>query len=393
MEKIHTYIRCRPHKDGTEAYEISVDYGTYETLRDGQLEKRRIRETHTVVGSREDAVKEAGRLEAAAMQNTPDSAGRKSHRISLAAWNKHFIAEGCANVEESTRQGYHDKLSALSNSVLGNVPISRLTKSTLQSFFNRLSSTPSQKTGKCLSSKTVRHIHSALHRSLEFAVLQGELKHNPSSGIILPQREHKEIGHYDAEELKVILNAADSEPDNTRLMIYLYACTGIRRGEGCGLRFKDVDWEHDAILISNNRVKAFNSTVCRKGPKSKQGYRTISIPDTLKKMIKKEKRMRKRECLPCVYVLANQRGRPFHPDTITHIWEDFLKRHPEIRRLNLHALRHSQMTLMLDLGVSPAVAAARLGDTVATAMCTYAHSSKKQEQAAAVTINQFLLNK
>jgi integrase len=88
--------------------------------------------------------------------------------------------------------------------------------------------------------------------------------------------------------------------------------------------------------------------------------------------------------------LANDSGLPYNPDTISKLWRDFLSRHPDIRPLNLHALRHSQMCAMIELGIAPAVAAARLGDTVATAMTAYSHSSRPKEQAAAALLEKAL---
>lgn len=273
---------------------------------------------------------------------------------------------------------------------IGQVAVSRLSQPVLQDFLDGLQVSSPKNPEKGLSTHTIRHIQMALHRSLGVAVKQGYATFNAAEGLYLPRRESHEAQHYERDELVSILEAAKEEAPRIRLLVTLFATTGIRRGEGCGLRFSDIDFKANEVHICHNRVRGDSKVVVEKPPKSKNGLRTITIPADLKQLIRKEKKRRTRSGLPALYVLANDSGLPYNPDTISKLWRDFLSRHPDIRPLNLHALRHSQMCAMIELGIAPAVAAARLGDTVATAMTAYSHSSRPKEQAAAALLEKAL---
>lgn len=387
---VHTYIRPRPHKDGTEAFQITVDYGRLDTLVENKIVTRRPTKSHTVVGTYQQALKEAGRLQAEAEGNNPFAPYKKTKSITLEAWNERFINSFCGNVEESTRFGYRELLSYCKVHPIGQVAVSRLSQPVLQDFLDGLQVSSPKNPEKGLSTHTIRHIQMALHRSLGVAVKQGYATFNAAEGLYLPRRESHEAQHYERDELVSILEAAKEEAPRIRLLVTLFATTGIRRGEGCGLRFSDIDFKANEVHICHNRVRGDSKVVVEKPPKSKNGLRTITIPADLKQLIRKEKKRRTRSGLPALYVLANDSGLPYNPDTISKLWRDFLSRHPDIRPLNLHALRHSQMCAMIELGIAPAVAAARLGDTVATAMTAYSHSSRPKEQAAAALLEKAL---
>ena len=385
---VHTYIRPRPHKDGTEAYEVTVDLGRFETLESGRPVVKRIRNTTTVVGSYAEALKEAGRLQAQAEGQHPSAAPQRRNLISLRDWNNLFLSSYCKNVEETTRSGYRAHLAYCAEHPVGKIAVSRLSQAVLQEFLDGLQVSSPKNPEKGLSACTIRHIQTTLHRSLRVAVQQGYASFNAAEGLYLPHRETHEAQHYERGELAAILEAAKKEDPRLRLLVTLFATTGIRRGEGCGLRFCDVDFKAGALHICNNRVRGDSKTTVEKAPKSKQGLRTITAPPTLLKLLRREQKRRTRSGLPAVYVLANDDGFPLHPDTVTKLWQEFLSHHPDIRPLNLHCLRHSQMCLLVELGVAPAVAAARLGDTTATAMKVYTHSSKAKEQAAAALLEK-----
>ena len=78
---VHTYIRPRPHKDGTEAFQITVDYGRLDTLVENKIVTRRPTKSHTVVGTYQQALKEAGRLQAEAEGNNPFAPYKKTKSI------------------------------------------------------------------------------------------------------------------------------------------------------------------------------------------------------------------------------------------------------------------------------------------------------------------------
>ena len=156
------------------------------------------------------------------------------------------------------------------------------------------------------------------------------------------------------------------------------------------MRFSDIDFKKGTISVSRNFVRGEFGDVVEKGPKSANGFRTIPIPDKLVSLLNNELQRRKKEGLSEEFVLENGKGEPMNPDSVTRFWRRFLEKHPEVRPLRLHDIRHSHVTMLVNNAVPPAVTAARIGDTVATAMTVYSHSDAAQEQKAGELVNRLL---
>lgn len=57
---------------------------------------------------------------------------------------------------------------------------------------------------------------------------------------------------YTIEEVKHILSCLEKEPLKWQALIRLLVDTGIRRGECCGLQWKDVDSKGNTITVAGN---------------------------------------------------------------------------------------------------------------------------------------------
>ena len=77
---------------------------------------------------------------------------------------------------------------------------------------------------------------------------------NPMRAVSPPNKRQREAKFYTPEQLGVLLAKAVG----TRLELPMYICAylGLRRGELCGLRWSDVDLEHQTITIENTRTQA-----------------------------------------------------------------------------------------------------------------------------------------
>jgi integrase len=81
-------------------------------------------------------------------------------------------------------------------------------------------------------------------------------------------------------------------------------------------------------------------------------------------------------------VFANELGGAIHPQRLT----EWFARHRKAAGIvtgTLHVLRHTAATLALTSGVPVHIVAARLGDTPATVLGTYAHLLPQSDEVAA----------
>jgi integrase len=86
------------------------------------------------------------------------------------------------------------------------------------------------------------------------------------------------------------------------------------------------------------------------------------------------------------YVVCNEDGEPYHPSTLSKLWQAAIK-HLDVPQVRLHDARHTRATLMHLQGVPIALVAAWLGHAdVSFTLRTYVHA---QPEALAVAARSF----
>jgi integrase len=129
--------------------------------------------------------------------------------------------------------------------------------------------------GRPLSARTVGHAHRVLHKALARAVENETLARNVASLINPPQVETQETEILSAEQMADVLAKLDGHA--LYPIVVLALATGMRRGELLALRWEDLDLERATVSIA----RFFEETKAGlrfKAPKTKRGYRTISLP-------------------------------------------------------------------------------------------------------------------
>lgn len=87
------------------------------------------------------------------------------------------------------------------------------------------------------------------------AIKQGFLRHDPTKGVELPTKEHREIRLPTPEQVWMLIDTAQDRAAQSRrdqvahAMILVDAFTGLRRGEILALRYTDIDWFSHEIVV------------------------------------------------------------------------------------------------------------------------------------------------
>jgi Phage integrase family len=119
-----------------------------------------------------------------------------------------------------------------------------------------------------VSTRTVRIVHTILHRALDKAVRYQLIRHNPSDGATLPRYQHGEMQVLDEIQVSQILIAAQRSP--YRALYFLAVTTGMRQGELLGMKWSDLKWNSGTLQVQRQlqyvpgRVRAWSSQ--RPGP-------------------------------------------------------------------------------------------------------------------------------
>lgn len=234
-----------------------------------------------------------------------------------------------------------------------------------------------------LSTTTVRRAASTLHKALADATKKKLIPYNPANAAELPRIERDSDGAGDLrtwtrEELDAFLRHVSS--DRLSPMWRLAAWTGMRRGEICGLTWRDVDLEAGTITVQRARVTVKSADVRESKPKTAKGRRQVELDtDTRAALVAWQKTQEaERKEWPDAWpehglVFTLQDGSALHPDYLSRGFRAHVKK-TKLPKVRLHDLRHTHATLMLAAGVPVKVVSERLGhSTAAFTMEVYQH--------------------
>lgn len=158
--------------------------------------------------------------------------------------------------------------------------------------------------------------------------------------------------------------------------VLLAGTTGLRAGEICGLKWKDLDHENKTMRIQ--RAKDFDNTL--KVPKTKASKRMIHLMDWVVEDLKKHQLSQKSKRLQfgkayikSDFVCTLDDGTPISTNYLTKTFPRKIKQH-NFSKIRFHDLRHSFATISLANGVHPKVVQEILGHSnIQVTLSTYSH--------------------
>ncbi|MEU8319808.1 tyrosine-type recombinase/integrase [Nonomuraea sp. NPDC048881] len=148
----------------------------------------------------------------------------------------------------------------------------------------------------------------------------------------------------------------------------LIALRGLRRGEACGLRWKEVDLNGHSLTV-NWQLVQLAWQVHEGTPKTDASVRTIALDTDTVQVLRAHRQQQLQERLAMGeawidtgFVFTQPDGNRLHPQHVSDqfLWLAYLAGLPPIR---LHDLRHGAASLMLAAGVEMKVVQETLGHT------------------------------
>ena len=239
--------------------------------------------------------------------------------------------------------------------------INDLSERILYEWQDNLWNTKNPKTNNFYSYNRLSSIRGSFSAFLTWCELRYGIKNNLSK-VKKPKRRTQKTAmlFWTREEFDKFISVVDN-PTFSTLFSTLYF-TGRRKGEVIALKTEDVS--QDYIV--------FDKTYTRKTT-DEQGYRITST--------KNEKRSKTFICEPlkkalCTYEPATPfffgGEKPIHENTIAHAFDRYIKL-AGVKRIRIHDLRHSFVSMCIHLGASVYVVADLIGDTVEQVLKTYGH--------------------
>ena len=262
---------------------------------------------------------------------------------------------------------------------LGGVKVAALTPALVTDFTTTLRTTKSAKGRAGLSIRSTQMAVGVLKAACQWALLNGYLGRNPVQGVRRPKLQRVPMTSWSTEQAKAFLEF--TKDDRLSFAWWLLLARGLRRGELCGVRWEDVDLDGQVLRINRTRVTVEGRTI-DSTPKTESGRRSIPLDPALVAVLRRHKARQAAEALvagPGAYddgpgnLLADELGRPYHPDSISGWFDDKVKE-SKLPRIRLHDCRHTAASLMLASGTPVKVVSEMLGHASPTiTLSTYAH--------------------
>lgn len=232
----------------------------------------------------------------------------------------------------------------------------------------------STKTGKPYSPVYLKTLHNQLSAVFNYAVKFYGLPSNPAAKAgNMGKAKNREMLFWTQEEYKQFAEVMMDKPVSFYAFEMLYWC-GIRLGELLALTPEDFDFQNRKFRINKSYQRIKGQDVITE-PKTKKSNRTIEMPDFLCEEMQDYLRM-----------LYDQKS----DERIFTISKSYLHHEMDrgvketgLKRIRIHDLRHSHVSLLIELGFSAVAIADRVGHESIEITYRYAHlfPSKQAEMA------------
>lgn len=233
--------------------------------------------------------------------------------------------------------------------------------------------------------------------------------------------DNDEIVTLQSDEAKRLFERCKEEKDYRKgVAISILLLTGLRNGELCGLKWKDIDFQTNTLKVrrttqrvsissltdeERQRAKYINkdcsTTIIVKSPKTDKSKREFQLGDVLAKILLdyREKWEQARIILKDKilyeeddFLFMQENGAPIEHRTINSWLNKYLEE-LQIKHIRVHDLRHTNITLLINNGVPITTVSSRAGHSrTTTTLDVYAGSLKTSDEIAAQAIDDFYSN-
>lgn len=300
------------------------------------------------------------------------------------------------NLKAITRTNYRYMTDRFLLPSFGTHPLSSFNNLMLTQWFAQLPVSPAY----------CKNIYTVLRSMFTLAIHHGFIPTHPCDYVVLPRipvSAEERCPRLTAAQAKKLFDMTEDFSWFTSVVRFLLL-TGVRSGEAFGLRWEDVDFEHQVIHVRRNLAKVQGQYILDT-PKTKNSIRQIAMSSETILLLLIQRREQTRWMLHAGVDLESKAGSAHftgspafpHPEMVfTTPKGNFIDHNYTERKfkqfvagtsfsdVTLHSLRHANATLMLAAGVDLKVVSTLLGhSSIATTANLYTEvlDSTKAEAA------------
>jgi len=257
---------------------------------------------------------------------------------------------------------------------------------------------------KPYAKETIAKFKKCLSQILKKAKKEGLIEHNFASSdyIDVIKGSKREINCLNDDEARQFKAALDTETNiRWKTALYVLLMMGLRRSELCGLEWGDIDFENNTISIQRSSYDVTGIGLITKDPKTFTSRRVLTMPDCLVSVLKDYKVWydKRKEALIDLWkdnnrIMISDEGKTIYPSTYAGWLRKVLKRAGIEKKISLHSLRHTNITLQLISGVDLKTVSSRAGHARAsTTTDIYSHFIRSSDTHASKIIDSIFTGK
>lgn len=250
--------------------------------------------------------------------------------MDYSTWYTEYLKTYKRDLKPKTRESYAYLHAAFIAPIIGAIPLEDITPEDIQRTINAAADH---------GGRTAQLTYTLLHAVLRRAARSRRIGFNPADAIDKPTHSAACGRVLTAGEYNSLFDAIKND-----LGLSLAVLAGLRRGEICGLQWRDVDLIHNVLHISRSRVRA-GGQINVGTPKSAAGIRDIPILPQLAVLLRSAYQLR-----PTAYVY------PYAPEHLNRVWRAIQRDAQITQPYRLHDLRHTFVTRILAAGCKPIIA-------------------------------------
>lgn len=341
-------------------YALRLDYGK-------DVNGKRIRKQETY-NTKSEAVRALNKHKSQVDAGNSVLPSKETFAEWIEYWFNNIISQ---QIAETTAYGYKSIIKNYLEPRLGKYKLQQLSQNNIQEYYTWLLNEEG------LSAATVIKHHNLITNILNAAERFERINKNSAKFVSPPKKKRREAEYYTPEQAAKLLSAAKGSRLELPINICLYL--GLRRGELCGLKWQDIDFDNRTISIHETRTQAGNKEVV-KDTKTESSVRTLHLPQALYTLLLNEKQAQEQTKAKILnqyydsdYVVVMENGKPYRANYLSELFAKFIEEN-ELPKIVLHELRHTFASLSNMAGITSYNIGKAMGhSTPATTQKIYTH--------------------
>lgn len=238
-----------------------------------------------------------------------------------------------------------------------------------------------------LAPSTINRLMAQLSKLFNTAVKHGFRSDNPCTVLRKLAESPNKMNYWTVEEFNTFMSLFEVSEYPYQLFFKVAFSTGMRKGELLGLTWEDVDFNRHTIQVNKTLVRNPNGHLGFNPPKTKAGYRSITIHNSLTIELKAWKEKQHQLLAPFFEDTETLQLFQFIPEPLNefrvkYAYDKVMKRTNKLKKIRIHDFRHSHVALLIEHGEDPYVIKERLGHaSIKTTYNTYGHLYPNRQQS------------